>query len=225
MKAMIFAAGRGERMRPLTDTLPKPLLTLADKPIIVHAIEACKLAGITELVLNVSYLADKIMNALGDGSAFGVTLHYSIEGSPPLETAGGIIKALPLLGPEPFLVFSGDIWTAYDLRSLVAQAAQVELAHLVLVPNPSYHPEGDFVLLPDGRLSDEINGRYTYGNLGIFHPKLFEGLPEQRLRLGKVLYDNLKSGKITGELYTGPWFNMTTPHDLYQAEKTLKETV
>lgn len=224
MKAMIFAAGRGERMRPLTDTVPKPLLLIGDKPIIVHAIEACREAGITELVINLSYLADIIMEALGDGSRWGVKLHYSIEGDPPLETAGGIINALPLLGSDPFLVFSADVWTRYDLSTLVTRASQVKLAHLVLVPNPSYHPTGDFVLLPDGTLCDEASGRYTYGSFGILHPKLFEGFPVQRMRLGSLLYDNLKTGFITGELYQGPWYNMTTPEDLYQAQEALKET-
>lgn len=225
MKAMIFAAGRGDRMRPLTDTTPKPLLMLAGQPIIVHTILACKAAGIEEIVINVSYKAAMIMEALGNGSRWDVNIHYSQEGEPPLETAGGIIKALPLLGSEPFVALSGDIWTSYDLGHLFSCLSDLELAHLVMVKNPDFNPKGDFCLMPSGILSRDEGQRLTYGNIGLFHPDLFAGLPVQRLGLGALLREYLDSGKISGEYFTGEWFNIGTPADLAHAQSVLKETL
>jgi len=225
MKAMIFAAGRGERMRPLTDNVPKPLLMLAGQPLIVHAILSCKNAGIDQIVVNVSYKADLIMKELGDGSQWGVSIQYSQEGEPPLETAGGIIKALPLLGEKPFIVMSGDIWTNYDLSLLLSRTKQVKLAHLVMVKNPEDNPNGDFCLMPNGVLSTSDNVRLTYGNIGLFHPHLFNDLPVQRLGLGNLLRDYLKSGDITGEYFNGEWLNIGTPAQLAQAQHVLKETL
>lgn len=225
MKAMIFAAGRGERMRPLTDETPKPLLMLAGKPLIVHAILACKAAGIRDIVINVSYKADKIMQALGDGSTWHVNIQYSKESEPPLETAGGIIKALPLLGDEPFIAMSGDIWTNYDLSVLFPHAQNLKLAHLVMVPNPDYNEKGDFALLPNGEISDNQTARLTYGNIALLHPTLFAGLPEQRLGLGTLLRKHLHTHNITGEEYKGPWLNIGTPAELLHAESHLKETL
>lgn len=225
MKAMIFAAGRGERMRPLTDTTPKPLLTLAGQSLIAHAILACKQAGIEQIIINVSYKAEMIMQALGNGSEWGVNIQYSQEGEPPLETAGGIIKALPLLGDEPFIAMSGDIWTNYDLSLLLPRANQVTLAHLVMVKNPDYNTKGDFCLLPNGILSTSDDLRLTYGNIGLFHPDLFKNLPVQRMGLGNLLRDHLASGKITGEYFHGEWLNIGTPEQLQHAQDVLKETL
>lgn len=221
MKAMIFAAGRGERMRPLTDTTPKPLVMLRGEPLIVHVILACKRAGITEIIINVCYQAQSIMSALGDGSVWGVRIQYSQESEPPLETAGGIIKALPLLGFEPFLVHSCDVWTNYDLSDLFVRQNNLKLAHLVMVKNPDYHPQGDFGLLPDGRLSLKMEDRLTYASFGLYDPRLFQDLPVQRLGLGKIFRDNMDL--LTGELFEGEWFNIGTVADLAQAENNLKE--
>jgi MurNAc alpha-1-phosphate uridylyltransferase len=223
MKAMIFAAGRGERMRPLTDNYPKVLLPLAGKPLIVHSILACKAAGIDEIVINLSYQGEKIRQALGEGREWGVRLQYSEEGEPALETAGGIIQALPLLGDQPFLALSGDIYTHYPLQDLIRRADQLDLAHLILVPNPDFKTQGDFGLDPKGILSSRSGSPLTYGNMGIFHPCLFEGIPVQRLGLGKVIRDQLDSGRISGECYEGPWFNLGTPEQLLHAERVLKE--
>lgn len=220
MKAMIFAAGRGERMRPLTDTTPKPLLELAGKPLIVQNIERCKAAGIEDIVINVSYHADKIKAALGDGSKFGVRIQYSHE-DPVLETAGGVIKALPLLGDKPFLGLAADVWADLNLQSLIAQAEHVDYAHLVLVDNPEFHPDGDFALM-DGVVKPSGKPRYTYSSIGIYHPKMFADLPEQRLGLGELLHQHLSHGKITGEHYQGKWFNLGTPEQLETAERLLK---
>jgi MurNAc alpha-1-phosphate uridylyltransferase len=225
MKAMIFAAGRGERMRPLTDITPKPLILLAGQPLIVHAILACQQAGIRDIIINVSYKAETIMQALGDGSHWGVNIHYSQEAEPPLETAGGIIKALPLLGHDPFIALSGDIWTNYDLRQLIHRADSVKLAHLIMVPNPDFKTQGDFVLQSNRVLSNAGSDRLTYGNIGLFHPDLFQNLPVERLGLGALLHQHLNSGHITGELYTGEWFNIGTIDQLAQAEHMLKETL
>lgn len=225
MKAMIFAAGRGERMRPLTDTTPKPLLMLAGQPIIVHAILACKQSGINDLVINVSYKAELIMTALGDGSQWGVRIQYSQEDEPPLETAGGIIKALSLLGSDPFIALSGDIWSNYDLTHLISRADQIKLAHLVMVPNPDFKTQGDFSLSTQGILSDQGDNLLTYGNMGLFHPDLFKGIPLQRLGLGKVLRDHLSSGLITGEKFSGEWFNIGTVEQLTRAENMLRESL
>lgn len=225
MRAMIFAAGRGERMRPLTDKTPKPLLMLAGQPLIVHAILACRQANITEIVINVSYKSGEIMSALGNGSQWGVQIQYSQEDDPPLETAGGIIKALPLLGDKPFVAISGDIWSNYDLSLLFPHVEKLKLAHLVMVKNPDYHDRGDFALLPNGVLSGEETVRLTYGNIGLFHPDLFKNLPVQRLGLGNLLRDHLNSGKLTGEYFSGDWFNIGTIEQLQLAEEQLKETL
>jgi MurNAc alpha-1-phosphate uridylyltransferase len=225
MKAMIFAAGRGERMRPLTDTTPKPLIELAGEPIIVHAIRACKEAGIEEIVINLSYKADMIQEALGDGSRWGVTLHYSQEADPPLETAGGVIKALPLLGPDPFIALSGDVWSNYDLRQLYLRTGSLKLAHLIFVPNPDFHQKGDFGLNENGVVVDHPYDRYTYGNIGLFHPDLFKNLPVQRLGLGALFRQHLSTGEITGEIFSGEWFNIGTLEELARAQQQLKETL
>jgi len=221
MKAIIFAAGRGERMRPLTDTTAKSLLMLAGKPLIVHNIERCQQAGIKDIVINVSYKGDEIKQALGDGSRFGVSIQYSTEDE-ALETAGGIIKALPLLGDKPFIAISADIWADFDLKKLSMQPLNNALAHLLLVNNPDFHPRGDFTLI-DGIVCQGAQPRFTYANAGIYHPALFQPLPEQKLSLGALLNERLSEGKVTGEVFEGHWFNLGTPEQLKHAELALKE--
>jgi N-acetyl-alpha-D-muramate 1-phosphate uridylyltransferase len=168
--ALILAAGRGERMRPLTDTTPKPLLEVHGKPLIVHHIEKLAAAGVNYIAINTSHLADQFPEALGDGSRWGVRIRYSYEGPTPLETGGGMLKALPLLGSEPFIVVSADIWSDIDYAALPWEPEGV--AHLVMVPNPDFHPKGDFALL-DGKLYDEETPagaeRLTFGNVGARH--------------------------------------------------------
>jgi MurNAc alpha-1-phosphate uridylyltransferase len=163
------------------------------------------------------------MTSLGDGSQWDVRIQYSEEGEPPLETAGGIVKALPLLGEDPFVVMSGDIWTNYDLTELLSKSSQVRFAHLVMVKNPDYHPDGDYGLLPNGQLIACDDNRYTYGSFGLYHPDLFKDLPVERLGLGKLFREKLDTGFITGELFEGKWFNIGTPEDLILAQDELKE--
>lgn len=223
MKAMILAAGRGERMRPLTDQTAKPLLEAADKPLIVHILHQCLDAGISDIVINVCYKADQIMQTLGDGSEHGVKITYSIE-EEILGTAGGVIKALPLLGEEPFLLTSGDIWSGYDFKNLITQKNNVDLAHLVLVNNPSFHPKGDFHLSNGNKVSAEGEPKLTYGNLGLFHPRLFSDCPRGNLALGEVLRAKLRNNTITGEHYQGPWMNIGTPTQLEQLDERLRRS-
>ncbi|MGC1818628.1 MAG: nucleotidyltransferase family protein [Casimicrobiaceae bacterium] len=217
--AMILAAGRGERMRPLTDGTPKPLLRAGGRPLIVWQIEALARAGFTDVVINVAHRGDLLMAALGDGTAFGVRIRWSRERE-PLETAGGIATAFPLLRPGPMLIVSGDIWTRFDYASLAARidamagdpaAARV---HLVMVPNPPYHPEGDFALR-GGRLALAADDRLTFGNIGVYDTALFAGLPRGvRLQMLPLYRDWIGRGIASGECYEGPWANVGTPDDL-----------
>jgi len=219
--AMILAAGRGDRMRPLTDTLPKPLLEVAGKPLVVHQIEALARAGHRDIAINASHLAQKLVDALGDGRHLGVTLHWSIEPE-PLETLGGIATARPMLADGPLLVVSGDLWTAYDYGALEAQRPRVRRSmHLVMVPNPPYHPRGDFTL--DGpRLATGGSHALTYGNIGLYDAALFDELPRgEKLKLLPLMLDLIRDGRATGEYYSGPWANLGTPDDLAQLEAAL----
>jgi len=211
MKAMILAAGRGERMRPLTDTTPKPLLEAGGKPLIVWHLEALALAGIEEVVINHAWLGEQIEAALGDGSAYGVRIRYSPEKPEALETAGGIIQALPLLGCDPFLVINGDIWCDYPIASLVARSLQPAFqAHLVMVDNPAQHPDGDFVL-NKGLLGAEGKLRLTFSGIGVYSPALFAGLPEGKRPLAPLLKTAMNEAKVSGEHYSGAWFDIGTP--------------
>jgi N-acetyl-alpha-D-muramate 1-phosphate uridylyltransferase len=212
MRAMILAAGRGERMRPLTDHTAKPLLDVGSKRLIEYHLDAIARAGIRDVVINLSWLGEQIRTVLGGGSNYGLTIHYSDEGPVALETGGGIFKALPLLGHEPFLVVSGDIWTGYPLGECAARLAATDVAHLVLVPNPDFHADGDFAL-DGGRLV--VHGqRHTYANIGVFRPEFFAGCSPGRFPLGPLLYDWIGRGRVSGELYTGPWYNLGTPRQL-----------
>ena len=214
MKAMILAAGRGERMRPLTDALPKPLLAVHGKPLIVHHLEALARAGVRDVVINLAWLGAKIRAALADGRAWGLHIEYSDEGEVACETGGGIHRALPLLGDAPFLVVNGDVWTEFDFAHLALDAGAD--AHLVLVPNPPQHAHGDFTL--DGRYVGEDNApqarRYTYSGLGVYRPGFFAGCLPGRFPLLPLLRRAIAARRLTGELYTGPWQDIGTPERL-----------
>lgn len=217
MKAMILAAGRGERMRPLTDLLPKPLLAAGGKPLIVHHIEKLKAAGVTTLVINHAWLGHKLVAALSDGSALGVSIHWSAEES-ALETAGGIVQALPLLGSEPFLVINGDTWLDLDYRALVNQPLGEDLAHLWLVPNPPQHPQGDFSLQA-GRVLD--TPALTFSGVGLYHPAAFAGLPCGARKLAPLLRDWMAQGRVGGSLLAGEWRDIGTVDRLRELDEQL----
>lgn len=207
-RAMILAAGRGERMRPLTDTVPKPLLPVAGKPMIEWQLEALAAAGFGHVVINVSWLAETLMTALGDGRRWGLRLHFSEEGEPPLETGGGIFRALHWLGDGPFLVVNGDVWTDYDLNRL--SMPEGVLAHLVMVPNPDHHPGGDFCLR-HGRLSASPPGRrLTYSGIGLFRAGLFADCRPGRFALAPLLTGAMDRGQVSGELWEGEWRDVGT---------------
>ncbi|MCC0088678.1 N-acetylmuramate alpha-1-phosphate uridylyltransferase MurU [Aeromonas veronii] len=218
MKAMILAAGRGERMRPLTDLLPKPLLAVGGKPLIVHHIEKLKGAGVTELVINHAWLGHKLVESLGDGSALGVTIHWSAEES-ALETAGGIVQALPLLGADPFLVINGDTWLDLDYHTLVSQPLGDDLAHLWLVPNPPQHPSGDFAL-EGGRVMD--TPAFTFSGVGLYDPAAFAGLAGGARKLAPLLRDWMAQGRVGGSLLAGEWRDIGTADRLRELDDQLQ---
>ncbi|HEV8501932.1 MAG TPA: nucleotidyltransferase family protein [Casimicrobiaceae bacterium] len=224
--AMILAAGRGERMRPLSDTLPKPLLVAGGKPLVVWQIEALARAGFVDIVINVSPHADKMIKALGDGRALGVAIRYSREAT-PLETAGGIATALPLLARGPVAIVSGDVWSDFDYARLAARAQHMAAdpgaprAHLVMVANPPYHAQGDFVL-DAGQLRLTGGPRLTYANLSVHDTALFAELPPHTpLKLLPLWRDWIARGLVSGELHQGRWTNVGTPADLMQLDAEL----
>ncbi|MET0499493.1 MAG: N-acetylmuramate alpha-1-phosphate uridylyltransferase MurU [Steroidobacteraceae bacterium] len=221
MRAMILAAGRGERMRPLTDSMPKPLLPVGGKPLIQFHIDALAASGVRDIVINLAWLGSRIKSALGDGSAQGVRLHYSDEGDGALETGGGIFNALPLLGKQPFLVVSGDVWTDYPLARLAARLAPEDLAHFVLVHNPEYHRRGDFGLR-DGRVIDD-GERLTYANIGVFRPEFFAGCEPGKFPLAPLMRKRIQEGRVSGEFHAGRWFNLGTPAQLAQLDASLTD--
>ena len=225
--AMILAAGRGERMRPLSDGKPKPLLTAGGKPLIVWQIEALARAGFCDIVINVSHHAQQMMDVLGDGAALGVRIAWSVE-TEPLETAGGVATALPLLLPRgPALIVSCDIWTAFDYASLVQRAHAIAhdhaapRVHLVMVPNPPFHPSGDFVL-HDGMLAADGGHKLTYGNIGVYDTALFAELPRgARLQMLPLFLAWIERRIVSGERYDGSWANVGTPDDLMALDARL----
>lgn len=221
MKAMILAAGRGERMQPLTDHTPKPLLAVAGKPLIVHHLEALRTAGITELVINTGHLGEQLPAALGDGRQWGVQIVYSPEPPEALETGGGIFQALPLLGLEPFLVVNGDVWTDYPFQRL--PSAPTGLAHLILVNNPPHHLQGDFSLAQDnGRVGESGEQRFTFSGVSLLRPALFAGCTPGRFPLGPLLRRAMPSGEVTGEYYAGAWRDIGTPQRLADLDRELR---
>lgn len=220
MKAMILAAGRGERLRPLTLHTPKPLVKACGVPLVEYQIRALKAAGFNDFVINHAWLGQQIEDYLQDGSRLGVSIVYSSEGE-PLETGGGIFKALPLLGKEPFLVANGDIWTDYDYRPLQLTAG--DLAHLILVDNPLHHPEGDF-FLSNGRVVEagEACDRFTYSGIAILHPDLFRTCEAGAFKLAPVLRAAIAEGRVSGTLHTGRWVDVGTHERLAEVEQLIE---
>ena len=210
-KAMILAAGRGERMRPLTDTTPKPLLKIGGKSIIHYHLESLARAGIRRLVVNHSYLGAEVEKHLGDGSRWGLSIQYSPEPGEAMGTGGGIRKALGLLGDGPFLVINGDVWTDYDFSRTGCPAGK--LAHLILVDNPVHNPEGDFSL-QNGMISSEPGGRLTFSGIGVYRAALFSECEEGAFPLGPLLRAAAAKGGVSGERFDGSWFDVGTPQRL-----------
>lgn len=220
MKAMILAAGRGERMRPLTDSVPKPLLEVGGKPLIGWHLERLAQSGFRDIVINHAHFGDQIEAALGDGRYYGVRIAYSAEGE-ALETAGGIAKALPLLGSAPFLVVNGDIYTDYDFGRLASLAMNDADAHLVLVDNPPQHANGDF-FLDHGRLATVGTARLTFSGIGVYHPQLFASIiPGSKAKLAPLLHAAIQAGRVSGERYAGQWVDVGTPDRLQALDREL----
>lgn len=218
---MILAAGRGERMRPLTDATPKPLLEVAGKTLIGRLLEALVRARVSEIVINVSHLGERIEQALGDGRRWDVRIRYSREVE-ALETAGGIAKALPLLGPDPFVVVNGDILTDFDFATLAARSMGEALAHLVLIDNPPHHPAGDFGLT-GRRVRNVADERLTFSGIGWYQPSLFADItPGNKCQLASVLRPQIDAGRVTGEHYRGRWHDVGTPERLAELNRGVR---
>jgi MurNAc alpha-1-phosphate uridylyltransferase len=207
MRAMILAAGRGERLRPLTDTLPKPLIVIRGKPIIVHHLEGLAAAGFRHVVVNLSHLGGKIRDALGDGANWGLTIHYSQEPPEALETGGGIQQALEHLGESPFAVINGDVFCAYPLGRL--RAVKCDQAHLVLVPNPDHNPDGDFSL-QGGYVGLDGQALHTFSGISVYHPRFFELAAPGRYSVKPMLRAAAANRQVTGEMYRGEWHDVGT---------------
>ena len=222
MKAMILAAGKGERLRPLTLHTPKPLVRVGGVPLIEYHLRALAAAGFTEIVINHAWLGQQIEDYLGDGSRFGVSISYSPEGE-PLETGGGIFKALALLGDGPFAVVNGDIWTDYDFAALRQPLSG--LAHLVLVGNPAHHTSGDFSL-DAGRVQDGVPGAdtLTYSGIAVLDPGLFQGCTAGAFKLAPLLRKAMAAGQVTGEQLQGHWVDVGTHERLAEVESLIKGT-
>lgn len=227
MRAMILAAGRGERMRPLTDTLPKPLIPVAGKPLIQWHIENLAAAGITEIVINHAWLGARIEQTLQDGRQWGVRIQYSAE-TIALETAGGIATAMPLLGTAPFLVMNGDIWCDWDPLHAFQIAANLrqstQQAWLLLVPNPDHHPKGDFGLTANGLVTEDTRPLHTFSGIGVYKPSLFSQTPaHQPAKLAPLLRQAIAAQRLTGQLHCGAWIDVGTPERLDTLEYMLKQ--
>ena len=235
MKALIFAAGLGERMRPLTNTMPKPLLSVGGKPLIAWHLEKLAALGVRDVVVNTSWLAEQFPRALGNGANWGVHLHYIYEGPTPLETGGGMWNALSSLGDAPFLVVNGDIWTDYDFARL-PRGINGD-AHLVLVDNPAQHPHGDFALREDGRIDADGVNQLTFAGIGIYQPSLLDGWRQiigtapgadetpPRFKLAPLLRAAMAKGRVTGEHHRGRWTDVGTPQRLQQLDVELSSHV
>jgi MurNAc alpha-1-phosphate uridylyltransferase len=219
---MILAAGRGERMRPLTDHTPKPLLPVAGRPLIVHHLEALRAAGVVEVIINTGHLGEQLPAVLGDGQRWGMRIAWSPEPPEALETGGGIFQALPLLGTEPFIVVNGDIWTDYPFaRWTQPPLTPAGLAHLVLVDNPPHHAGGDFALLENGRVVESGTARWTFSGMSVLRPELFAGCQQGRFPLGPLLRRTMAVGKVSGEFYQGGWRDIGTPQRLTELDAIL----
>jgi MurNAc alpha-1-phosphate uridylyltransferase len=222
MKAMVLAAGRGERLRPITDTLPKPLVRVAGKPLIVYHLEALARAAVRDVVINLSWLPDKLRTALRDGSEYGVRITYIDEGPVALETGGGIFNAIQLLGPGPFLVVNGDTFTDIDFGAVLARAdadtRSGALARLVLVPNPTQHPQGDFGLEGE-QVVERLTGRLTYSGVGVYRPEFFEGCSGGKFPLLPLLKRAIAAGRLRGQLHEGEWCDVGTPQRLAELDE------
>ncbi len=216
---MILAAGRGERMRPLSDTIPKPLLEAGGKPLLVHLIEGLARRGFRDLVINHSHLGEKISAYIGDGGQYGVSVAYSHEEGGGLETGGGIFKALPLIDTDPFMVINGDIWTDYPFDQLPTRIEG--LAHLVLVDNPPQHPRGDF-MLREGKVIDDGAPRLTFSGIGVYARALFAGCRPGKFPLAPLLREAMARGQVSGEHYTGRWRDVGTPQRLDDLDRELR---
>lgn len=220
MRAMILAAGRGERLRPLTDHTPKPLLEVGGKPMIEYHLENLAMAGFSSVVINTGHLGEQLPAALGDGRRWGLTIRYSAEPAEALETGGGVYNALPLLGPAPFAVLSGDTWCDFPLDAL--RHVKCDYAHLVMVPNPAHHPGGDFSL-QHGRLRSTGPQRCTFSGIAVYHPRLFAGCQAGRWRITELLRDTADNRLLTGQLHTGRWFDSGTPQRLAELRASIAE--
>ncbi len=217
-RALIFAAGRGERMRPLTDATPKPLLVAGGKSLIVRHLEKLADTGVREVAINTSHLAEQFPAALGDGSRWGLRIVYSYEGREPLETGGGMLRALPLLGAVPFIAVNGDIWTDFDFSTLPSNPDG--LAHLVMVDNPPQHAAGDF-MLRGGQLHDEASPRLTFAGIGVYRPELLAGHASGKFSIAPILREAMRAGKVTGTHYRGEWSDIGTPQRLAELNAQL----
>lgn len=225
MKAMILAAGRGERMRPLTDHTPKPLLPVAGKPLIVWHLEKLAASGCREIIINHAHLGAQIEQALGSGAQWGLTIRYSPEPSGALETAGGIARALPLLGESPFLLVNGDIWCDLDFGRFfrLTAAGWHPSAHLVMVDNPAHHARGDFGLAGEKIIAAHDGPALTYAGIGVFSPTFFADIPPgQPLKLRPLLDAAIRLGTLTGERHTGRWVDVGTPQRLAELDQELR---
>ncbi len=223
---MILAAGKGERMRPLTDGRPKPMLTVAGKPLIEYHLERLSAAGVRDFVVNLGWHGSQIRHGLGDGSRWGVNIAYSEEGWPALESGGGVFHALPLLGDGPFIVVNGDVYADYPWRQLVDRARtlpRADLAHLVLVPNPAHNPSGDFVL-EGGRVGNAESPRLTFSGLSVHRPEFFKGCAPGHFPLLPLWRRAAGAGHLSGELYDGRWSDVGTPQRLADLERALGVT-
>ena len=216
MKAMILAAGRGERMRPLTDHTPKPLLPAAGKPLIEYTIKQLVEAGFNDIVINHAHLGLQIEEQLGNGNRLGANISYSAEGEQALETAGGIINALHLLGDEAFLVVNGDIATDFPFAELKNRT--VDLAHLVLVDNPVHNAQGDFGLNKSGLVLSNSTEQFTFSGIGLYRPELFSDIPKGPSKLGPLLRQAIASGRVSGQKMDGFWMDIGTPERLLELD-------
>lgn len=227
MKAMILAAGMGNRMRPLTLNTPKPLLEVGGKPLIVWHIEKLQKIGVTEIVINTAWLGEKLANTLGDGSQFGVTILWSHEGE-GLETAGGIINALPLLGTDPFILVNGDVWTTMDFSTLLDVDLGDKQAHLVLVDNPPQHTKGDFILANDLAYTfeqDQLGEALTYSGVAVLKPQMFVGLENGKRPLAPLLKQAMQQQQVSAEKMQAIWVDVGTPDRLEQLDQQIKQGV